>query len=300
MTRDLVIIGSGPAGLSASIYAKRANLDVLVIEKEFLGTGQIAESSRVDNYIGLVGISGYALGEAFRSDAEKIGVEFCQAEAVKITQKNGLWITELDNCKAVGAKAVIYAAGASHKKLNISGEDKFIGNGVSFCALCDGALYKNKAAAVVGGGDTALDDAIYLSDIAETVYLIHRRNEFRGAEKSVLTVKAKANIETVMGANVVEITGGKNVEAVILDNGRKIYVNGVFIAIGMAPQTELLKNIAAIDSSGYIQADENGVTTADGIFAAGDVRTKKLRQAITAAADGANAAISALEYIRLF
>ncbi|MBQ8164558.1 MAG: FAD-dependent oxidoreductase [Clostridia bacterium] len=296
--RDLLIIGSGPAGMSAFIYAKRANLDVLVAEKEFLGTGQIAESLQVDNYIGLVGKSGYELGEAFRQDAEKFGAEFYEGKALKITQKNAFWVTEFDNGESVESKAVIYAAGASHKRLHIPGEDKFLGNGVSFCALCDGALYQNKTVAVVGGGDTALDDALYLSDIAAKVYLIHRRTEFRGAQKNILKVKKKTNIETVLAVNVTGINGDSRIEAITLDNGNKITVDGVFIAIGMAPQTDVLGDIVEIDDYGYVIADETGITKAPGLFAAGDVRTKKLRQVITAASDGANAAISAIEYLK--
>lgn len=296
--RDLLIIGSGPAGLSASLYAKRANLDVVVAEKEYLGTGQIALSRQVDNYIGLVGKSGYDLGEAFREDAEKLGVEFYEAEAVKITHKNGFWITEFDNGEAVESSTVIYAAGASHRKLNVPGEEKFLENGVSFCALCDGAFYQNKTVAVIGGGDTALDDALYLSDIADKVYLIHRRNEFRGSEKNVLTVKGKQNIEVVFSANVTEIVGENQVEAVILDNGRQIEVDGVFVAVGMNPQSGLLKDIVTVDDYGYAVADETGETKAPGLFVAGDVRRKKLRQVVTAVADGANAAMSAVEYLK--
>lgn len=296
--KDLLIIGSGPAGLSASLYAKRADLDVLVAEKEYLGTGQIALSTQVDNYIGLVGKSGYELGEAFRQDAEAFGVPFYEAEATKITYEKGCWITGFDNGEAVRSKAVIYAAGAFHKKLHVPGEEKFIGNGVSFCALCDGALYQNKTVAVVGGGDTALDDALYLSDIAAKVYLIHRRNEFRGSEKSVLRVKAKANIETVLATNVVKINGDTCVTAMALDNGSKLAVDGVFVAIGMEPKSEMLRNIIEIDPYGYAVADETGITSAPGLFVAGDVRTKKLRQVITAAADGANAAVSAIEYLK--
>lgn len=296
--KDLLIIGSGPAGLSASLYAKRANLDVLVAEKEFLGTGQIAESMQVDNYIGLVGKSGYELGEAFRQDAESLGVEFYEAEAIRITPKDHRWLTEFDNGEVIESKAVIYAAGAAHKKLHIPGEEQFLGNGVSFCALCDGSFYQDKTVAVIGGGDTALDDAIYLSDIAQKVYLIHRRNEFRGTEKSVLRVKAKANIEPVLGANVTAINGEGHVEAITLDNGTELPVDGVFIAIGMVPQTEAVRSVTATDDHGYIVADETGITDAPGLFVAGDVRTKKLRQVITAAADGANAAVSAVEYLK--
>lgn len=296
--RDLLIIGSGPAGLSASLYAKRANLNVLVAEKEFLGTGQIAESLQVDNYIGLVGKSGYELGEIFRQDAEKMGILFYEAKALKITQNSGYWSTEFDNGETIESKTVIYAAGASHKKLNVKGEDEFIGNGVSFCALCDGALYQNKTVAVVGGGDTALDDALYLSDIAQKVYVIHRRDEFRGSQKSVIQVKNTSNIQTILKANVTEIIGDNQVESITLDTGRKIAVDGVFIAIGMEPQTEILKEIIEIDPYGYAIADETGITKAPGLFVAGDVRTKKLRQVVTAVSDGANAAVSVVDYLK--
>lgn len=298
MMRDLVIIGSGPAGLSAALYAKRANLDVIVIEKEFLGTGQIAESACVDNYIGLCGISGYDLGEKFRHDAEKFGAEFREGTVTHLERKNDVWITELDGGEVIESKTVIYAAGAAHRKLNIPGEERFIGKGVSFCAVCDGALYQGKTAAVIGGGDTALDDALYLSDIAEKVYLIHRRNEFRGSAKSVLKIKSRENIEIVTPANVTEIAGDNRVRSVKLDNGRELILDGVFVAIGMTPATDLVKSLVEPDSGGYIQADETGITNAPGLFAAGDVRTKKLRQVVTAVSDGANAAISAIEYLK--
>lgn len=296
--RDLLIIGSGPAGLSASLYAKRANADVLVIEKEYLGTGQIAESTQVDNYIGLVGISGYELGEKFRQDAKNLGVEFYEAEAIEFTRKNDFWITKFDNGKIIESKALVYAAGTAHKKLHIPGEEKFIGNGVSFCALCDGNLYQDKTAAVIGGGDTALDDALYLSNIAKKVYLIHRRNEFRGSEKSVAKVKNTKNIEAILSANVTEIFGSESVEAIKLDNERKIFVDGVFVAIGMTPQTNLIKDLIEVDTYGYAIADETGTTKAPGLFVAGDVRAKKLRQVVTAVSDGANAAVSAIEYLK--
>ena len=269
-----------------------------LLKKEFLGTGQIAESSQVDNYIGLVGKSGYELGEIFRQDAEKMGILFYEAKALKITQNSGYWSTEFDNGETIESKTVIYAAGASHKKLNVKGEDEFIGNGVSFCALCDGALYQNKTVAVVGGGDTALDDALYLSDIAQKVYVIHRRDEFRGSQKSVIQVKNTSNIQTILKANVTEIIGDNQVESITLDTGRKIAVDGVFIAIGMEPQTEILKEIIEIDPYGYAIADETGITKAPGLFVAGDVRTKKLRQVVTAVSDGANAAVSAVDYLK--
>ena len=296
--KDILIIGSGPAGLSASVYAKRANLDVLVAEKEFMGTGQIAESARVDNYLGLAGKSGYDLGELFRTDAENTGVEFYEGEAVRLTRRDNVWLAEFDNGDVIESKAVIYAAGTSHKNLNVPGEEKFIGGGISFCALCDGSLYRGKTAAVIGGGDTALDDALYLSDIAEKVYLIHRRNEFRGSPKTVEKVLAKANIETVLEASVAEIIGDDRITAVRLNNGKTLAVDGVFVAIGMTPKTELLNGIVELDEYGYAVADESGITNADGLFVAGDVRTKRLRQVVTAVSDGANAAVSAIDFLK--
>ena len=296
--KDLAIIGSGPAGLSAALYAKRANLNVVVIEKEFLGTGQIAESAQVDNYLGLCGISGFDLGEKFRHDAESFGAEFLEGEAVSLEQKNNVWIITLQSGEVVKSKAVIYAAGAAHKRLNVKGEEKLIGKGVSYCAICDGALYRGRTLAVIGGGDTALDDALYLSDIAKKVYLIHRRNEFRGLEKSIFKIKSRENIEIITPANVTEIIGENRVSSIKLDNGREIILDGVFIAIGMSPASDLVRNIVDLDDNGYIKADETGMTKAAGLFCAGDVRTKKLRQVITAASDGANAAMAAAEYLK--
>ena len=296
--RDILIIGSGPAGLSAAVYAKRAGLDALVVEMEFMGTGQIAESSRVDNYIGLVGKSGYELGELFRGDAEKLGAEFLEEEVVSLSQKNYIWVSQFADGGSIEAKAVIYAAGASHRKLNVAGEEKFIGKGVSFCAMCDGAFYREKTVAVIGGGDTAVDDALYLADIADKVYLIHRRGEFRAVAGTVKKAEENPNIEFVLSANVTEILGENHVEKITLDNGRELAVDGVFIAVGMIPRTNILKGIVETDEHGYVVADESGVTSARGLFVAGDVRTKKLRQVITAAADGANAAVSAIEYLR--
>lgn len=296
--RDILIIGSGPAGLSAAVYAKRAGLDALVVEKEFMGTGQIAESSRVDNYIGLVGKSGYELGELFRGDVEKLGAEFLEEEVVSLSQKNNIWVSQFADGGSIEAKAVIYAAGASHRKLNVAGEEKFIGKGVSFCAMCDGAFYREKTVAVIGGGDTAVDDALYLADIADKVYLIHRRGEFRAVAGTVKKAEENPNIEFVLSANVTEILGENHVEKITLDNGRELAVDGVFIAAGMIPRTNILKGIVETDEHGYVVADESGVTSARGLFVAGDVRTKKLRQVITAAADGANAAVSAIEYLR--
>ena len=294
---DVLIIGSGPAGMTAGIYIKRANLDVQIIEKEYEGTGQMAESSRIDNYPGFYGISGYDLGEKIREHAENLEIEFLEEEAVAFEETKKGFLVILESGKTLEAKTVIYTAGASHRKLNVSGSEAFENKGISYCAACDGAFYKDKEAAVIGGGNSALDDALLLSDICKKVYLIHRRNEFRGNQSTLARLEKKENVEIIRNANVKEITGTKKVENILLDTGKSLDVQGVFVAVGMIPQTESLKDFVELDKSGYIKADEDGITSKAGFFAAGDVRTKKLRQIITAAADGANAADSAIHYI---
>ena len=295
---DILIIGSGPAGLSAAVYAKRANLVVLVIEKDYYGTGQIAQSNEVDNYLGFAGINGYELGEKFREHAEGIGVEFQTAEAEHFSLKDGIWKVQLKNGDVLESLVVIYAAGAVHRPLGIPGENDFVGKGVSYCATCDGAFFKGKTTAVIGGGDTALDDALYLSDMCEKVYLVHRRNEFRGSSRTVEKLKEKENVEFVLETSPEEIAGGEKVQELKLNDDRKISVDGVFVAVGMTPMTESVKDVVKLDQSGYIVADETGKTSAEGFFVAGDARTKELRQVVTAVSDGANAVLSAEKYIQ--
>ncbi|MDY4078835.1 MAG: FAD-dependent oxidoreductase [Clostridium sp.] len=296
---DTIIIGSGPAGLSASIYIKRANLNVLVIEKDYEGTGQVAESGKVDNYLGIPGISGYELGEKFREHALKVGVNFLEANVINIKkQKDNILRVELENGEYVEAKTIIYAAGATHRRLNVLGEEKYLGRGVSYCAICDGAFYKNKVVAVIGGGDVALDDAVYLSEIAKKVYLIHRRKEFRGAESTLNLLKEKENVEILIDSEVDSILGDDKVTGILLKNKREIILDGIFSAIGMLPKTEILKELIDLDEYGYVKADETGKTNLKGFFVAGDVRKKELRQIVTAVSDGANAATSAINYIR--
>ena len=267
MKYDVGIIGSGPAGLSAAIYAKRANLSAVVIEKEYEGTGQIAESGRVDNYLGMPGISGYDLG-VFADGSQ------------------------------VEAKTVIYAAGATPQRANIPGEQEYAGKGVSYCAICDGSFYRGKSVAVLGGGDTALDDAVYLADVAEKVYVIHRRKEFRGAAVTVAKLREKENVIFVLEHQVKEIIGEQKVTGVVLEDATVIDVNGVFVAYGAVPQTDLLKKFAVLDDSGYVRAGETGETALEGLYVAGDARTKKLRQVVTAVSDGANAATAVAEYLK--
>lgn len=293
---DIAIIGSGPAGLSAAVYAKRAELNTIVIEKEYMGTGQIAESSRVDNYLGLYGESGYDLGEKFRRHAENVGAEFAEAEIAEIVPQKESFLLKAADGQEISARTIIYAAGTTHRRLGIKGESEFLSKGISFCAVCDGAFYSGKRVAVIGGGDTALSDALYLSAIAEKVYILHRRESFRASAALQKTVKDTANIECILNAVPTEFIGGKKLEAVkYLRDGKELClsVDGVFLAVGRLPNSGLLKDIVCMDKNGYILADENGITSAEGIFAAGDVRTKTLRQVITAAADGANCVESA-------
>lgn len=296
---DAIIIGSGPAGLAAAIYGKRANLNIAVVEKEYEGTGQIAESSCVDNYLGLPGINGYDLGEQFRNHAVDFGVDFIEHEVVAIEKQPGGWKLAFEDGSSKEARTVIYAAGAQPRKADVPGVDRYIGKGVSYCAICDGAFYKGKTVAVLGGGDTAVDEALYLSDLCEKVYLIHRRTEFRGAAQRVEQARKKANIEFVLGETVKEFVGGEKLTAVRLNSGTSIELNGVFVAYGSKPQTELLRGIVALDDSGYVVANEDGRTSQEGFFVAGDVRTKTLRQVVTAVSDGANAITSVAEYIKI-
>ncbi|MCM1499644.1 MAG: FAD-dependent oxidoreductase [Clostridium sp.] len=294
---DVLVVGSGPAGLSAAVYAKRANLNVSVVEKYPGGTGQIAESSMVDNYLGFSGIGGFELGEKFRQHAEGLGVEFKDGEAEAFVQANDVWQVTLKDKNVIETKTVIYAAGAIHRHLGIAGEAALEGRGVSYCATCDGAFFRNKTVAVIGGGDTALDDALYLSDICDKVYLVHRRKEFRGSARTVEELSKRENIKFVLAAKPAEIAGADHVERLILEDGRDLPVDGVFVAVGMLPVTDALRGVVDLDETGYVVAGEDGKTSAKGLFVAGDARTKGLRQVVTAAADGANAAVSAEHYI---
>ena len=299
MTYDVGIIGSGPAGLSAAIYAKRANLSAVVIEKEYEGTGQIAESGQVDNYLGLPGISGYDLGEQFREHAVKLGVSFLEQEVTEIKKEDSAVFTIIfEDGSSVEAKTVIYAAGATPRRANIPGEQEYSGKGVSYCAICDGSFYRGKKVAVLGGGDTALDDAVYLADLAEQVYVIHRRKEFRGAATTVEKLRKKENVTFVLEHQVKEITGAEKVNGVVLEDGTAIAVDGVFVAYGSVPQTNLLKELVILDAAGYVKAEETGETSLAGLYVAGDARTKKLRQVVTAVSDGANAATAVVEYLK--
>lgn len=302
---DVLVIGSGPAGLSAALYAKRANLSVQVVERIAYGMGQVSQSSHVDNYLGLPKENGFDLGMKFLSHVKGLDVPFVEDEAVfyDFHEESKIWNVTLSDGTVMESKTIIYAAGAVHRKLDIPGEKELSSCGVSYCATCDGAFFRGKTVAVIGGGDTALWDALYLCDIAKTVYVIHRREEFRGAAHTLKRLKERENVKFILNSIPISIEGEGCVEGMILRDvitgeEKNIILDGVFVAVGMVPVTDKVKHIVELDSYGYIKADETGVTSATGFFVAGDVRTKMLRQVVTAVSDGANAATSAESYIR--
>lgn len=365
---DLIIIGSGPAGLSAAVYAKRAGLNTLVLEKSSMSGGQVLTTYEVDNYLGLPGINGFDMGMKFREHADKMGVEFAEAQvlavesaeiaqemkpamAAEMTEENkraAINVNEdgyrtedyraedykeeafrqethaaeitakdekLDDQKekaekihhvmtdkgGYDARAILLATGANHSKLGVPGEEELAGMGVSYCATCDGAFFRNRTVAVVGGGDVAVEDAIFLARTSKKVYLIHRRDELRAAKILQEKLNSLPNVEILWNTVVDEIQGKEQVESLRIRNVKSeetktLAADGVFIAVGIHPNTETFEDVVECDAKGYIIAGEDGITTTPGIFAAGDVRTKSLRQIITAVSDGANAVASIQNY----
>lgn len=299
---DLVIIGSGPAGLSAAIYAGRAELDTIIIEKAPISGGQIINTYEVDNYPGIPGISGFELGTKFREHCDRLDMNFITGEVTKFEVENGIKIITLDDESIYRAKTVIIATGAAPKKLNIEGEKKLMGMGVSYCATCDGAFFKNKVTAVVGGGDVAVEDAIFLARLCKKVYVIHRRDEFRAAKSLSSKLMKMENVEIIWDSAVEEILGNEQVEQIQIKNIKSevsttLDVDGIFIAIGNNPNSEVYKGVVNLNASGYIIAGENCETNVPGVYAAGDIRTKDLRQVITAASDGANSITAVEKYL---
>lgn len=297
---DVIILGAGPAGLSAAVYAKRARLNALLIEKGGAG-GQVLATYEVDNYPGLPGVTGMELGQKFLQHADKFGIEKITAEVIGICAGEDKKVVKTDKGD-YEAGAVVIATGAKHAKLGLDKESELTGMGVSYCATCDGAFYKDAEVAVVGGGDVAIEDAIFLARGCKKVYLIHRRDELRGAKALQETLFALPNVEVIWDSVVREIEGEDEVTGILVSNvksgeERSIPVEGLFIAVGIIPNSEAFEGLVAMDKSGYIVAGEDCKTDAQGIFAAGDVRTKPLRQIVTAAADGANAIYSVQEYL---
>jgi thioredoxin reductase (NADPH) len=298
---DLIIIGSGPAGLAAAIYAQRAELNTVILEKSPMSGGQILNTYEVDNYPGLPEINGFDLGMKVREHADKLKANFKEGEVLQLKVEDGKKKVVLEN-EILEAKAVILATGAQYKKLGVKGEAEFSGMGVSYCATCDGAFFRNKMVVVVGGGDVAVEDAIFLARLCKKVYVVHRRNELRAAKSLQKKLFSMENVEMVWDSEIKEIRGEQTVNSVLIKNKKTetekvIEVEGVFIAVGMSPNSQIYEEIVTTDKNRYVVADESCETDVPGIFAAGDIRTKQLRQIITAAADGANAITSVERYL---
>ena len=299
---DIIIIGSGPAGLSAAIYAQRACLDTIVIEKNGISGGQVLNTWEVDNYPGFPGVTGFELSRQFREHANKLGARVVQDEVVQVELSGNVKKVVCEE-ETYEARCVILASGAHHRTLEVPGEEELRGAGVSYCATCDGAFFRGRTVAVVGGGDAALEDAIFLARMCEKVYIVHRRDKLRGAKRLQERLQALENIEFVWNSETAAIEGNGQVEALRLrqtqtGEERRLDVDGVFIAVGIAPESELYEGQLELDEQGYIRADESGQTSVPGVFAAGDVRTKALRQILTAASDGANCVASAERYLQ--
>ncbi len=298
MNYDVLIIGGGPSGLTAGIYAVRAGLSVAIVEKQFAG-GQIANTESVENYPALLNVSGFELATKMLEHAEKLGVKIIYDNVVNCKFDNNGKLVELESGNEINAKTVILCAGATPRKLGLQNEDKFVGRGISYCATCDGAFYKDKIVAVVGGGNTAVSDCLYLAKFAKQVHLIHRRDKLR-ASKADIEKLINSGVNIIYNSVVSEIVGDNKISHIKLQNVEnkeinEMQVDGVFVAIGQIP-SNICPQIAR-DEYGYILADEDMKTNIDGVFVAGDVRQKKVRQVVTAVSDGAIAAEMANEYI---
>ena len=296
---DIIIIGAGPAGMTAAIYARRAAKSVLVLEALSYG-GQIINTPDIENYPVAAHISGFDFAVNVYNQAKELGAEFKFEKAIAIEDRGEEKVVRTKKNEYT-AKAVIIATGSENRKLGVENEDKLVGRGISYCATCDGAFYRKKTVAVVGGGNTALEDALYLADIAEKVYLIHRRDAFRAEESTVSRVLERENVEPVLNSVVTELRFDKKLTAVVTrdrqGNERELAVDGLFVAVGRTPENQNFAQLIALDSAGYAIAGEDCRTKTAGIFVAGDNRTKDVRQLVTATADGAVAAAGAIRYI---
>jgi len=298
---DIAIIGAGPAGMTAGIYAARAGLKAAVFERAAVG-GQIITTHLMENYPGFPeGVSGADFADYLKKQAERFGVEFRKANVLEIRQETGCRLLRTDEGD-IHCRALIIATGAQPRKLGIPNEDSFTGEGISYCATCDGAFFRERTVCVVGGGDTALEDALYLSNVAAKVYLIHRRSEFRAQSVLVHRAEKTPNIEFLLNKVPVGFYGSFGLDGIELKDTQtseqtKLDIDGCFLAVGYVPDTEFLRSIVQLDPNGYVIAGEDTKTGAKGIFVAGDVRTKRIRQVVTAVSDGAAAALAAREYI---
>ena len=299
---DLAILGGGPAGITAAIYASRARLNTIWIDKNFVPGGQITATYEVDNYPGMPGISGMDLGEAFGEHARKLGLEPKREKILSLENISGDIKTIHTKKNEYQARTIILAFGTEHRKLDIPGEDDLGGLGVSYCATCDGAFYKDRTAVVVGGGNAAAEDAVFLSGLCKKVYLVHRRDELRADKAIQEKVFGCENIEMVWESIPLEILGQDEVTGIKIRNvktgeERELDTDGVFIAVGIVPNTTFVEDQLELDENGYICAGEEGITSVPGVFAAGDIRTKALRQVVTAVSDGANTVASVQKYL---
>ena len=297
---DVIVIGAGTAGMTAGIYARRAGKKVLIIEGKNYG-GQIINTPEVENYPGISKVSGFTFANNLYNQTRELGTEFKFEEVIKIQNNSGYKVVVTNKTKYQG-KTVIIATGAKNRPLGVNNEDKLTGAGVSYCATCDGAFFRGKDVAVVGGGNPALEDALFLSDYCNLVYVVHRRNEFRGEKGLTDILKEKGNVKFVFDSVVKSIKGEQSVEGLEILNVKKntlseIKVQGAFIAIGQMPDNEKFSDMVELDGKGYIKADETCTTNTEGVFVAGDCRTKQVRQLTTAASDGAVAALAACSYI---
>ena len=300
---DTIIIGAGPAGMAASIYAARAGLTAAVLEQNPMAGGQIVDTYEVDNYPGLPGLSGFDLAVKLEEHMKKYGTEVLYGTIAQLEEKaGGGFAVKTDDGKAYEAKTLILATGAEHAKLGIPGENEYGGRGVSYCATCDGAFFRGKTALVVGGGDVAVEDAIFLARGCKQVYLVHRRDEQRATKVLQKELLALENVEVIWDSVARRVEGDGRVEHVVLENVKSgmqqtIDTDACFIAVGILPRTEVFRGFVDLDEKGYVIAAETGETSRKGVFAAGDLRTKRLRQVVTAVADGANAATAAADFL---
>lgn len=299
-TIDIIVIGAGTAGLTAAIYGQRAGRRVLLLEKGMYG-GQIVNTPEIENYPGIQQISGFQFAMNLYEQATALGAELETGKVVEITENGDHKIVRTEQAE-YSCGAVIIATGAKNRKLGIQGEEALVGRGISYCAACDGAFYKDKIVAVVGGGNTALGDADYLANGCRQVYLIHRREEFRGDASLAERLKQRENVTCIMNAVVTDIQAGERLEKitvkdVVLKEPQELSVDGLFVAIGQVPENQAFANLVELDARGYIVAGEDCKTKTPGVYAAGDCRTKAVRQLTTAAADGAVAALAACEYL---
>ena len=294
---DIIIIGAGPAGLTAALYALRANKKVLLLEAKNYG-GQIVNAYNIENYPGMTNISGFDFATNLYNQVTNYKPTIKFENVISISEDKVV-TTNNDSYKA---KAIIIATGVENRRLNLENEDKFIGHGISYCATCDGNFFRNKVVAVIGGGNTALEDAIYLSDIASKVYLIHRRDEFRAENKYIDEINKKNNIELVLNTNIIKLNGKDKLESIEISdeasNISTLTVDGVFVAIGKEPNNERFKNVIELDNFGYIKSIDGVHTNCSGIYVAGDARAKELRQLTTAVSDGSIAATVAIKEMK--